>query len=44
MALSVFIGAWLGAHVAIKKGSKLVRLLLVIVSIIMSLRLIYQYW
>ncbi len=44
MALSVFIGAWLGAQTAIKRGSQLIRILLVIISLIMSLKLMQQYW
>lgn len=44
MAIGACIGSWLGAHVAVKKGVRFIRYLLIIVSVLMSIRLIYQYW
>jgi len=40
MALGQVVGAFLGSHLVLRHGARLVRPLLVIVSLVMSLRLL----
>ena len=42
MAVGQWVGAWLGAHLVIRHGARLVRPLLVTVSLLLSLRLLVQ--
>ena len=44
MTAGVLVGGWLGAHMAIKRGTHLIRWMLVIASLAMSVKLIHQYW
>ncbi|MES9844654.1 MAG: TSUP family transporter [Candidatus Sedimenticola sp. PURPLELP] len=44
MALGQFIGGRLGAHLAFRKGAKIIRPLIVIVTLSISLKLLYGYW
>jgi len=42
MAVGQWAGAWVGAHLVIRHGARLVRPLLVVVSLLLSLRLLMQ--
>ena len=45
MGLGQFVGAQIGSHLVVKKGTRLIKPLLIAVSLIMSLRLLYiQYF
>lgn len=44
MGLFIMLGAWVGAHWAIKFGSKFIRPVFICVVILMSLNLAYQAW
>jgi uncharacterized membrane protein YfcA len=43
MALGQIIGSTIGARLAINKGAKIIKPLLVIVCILTALRLLYEY-
>jgi len=42
MGAGQIIGAWLGSHIAIKHGSKLIKPLVVVTSIALSIKLLYE--
>jgi uncharacterized membrane protein YfcA len=42
MAVGQWIGAWVGAHLVIQHGARLVRPLLVVVSLLLSIRLLVE--
>jgi uncharacterized membrane protein YfcA len=42
MAAGQWIGAWLGAHLVIRHGTRLVRPLLVAVSVLLSIRVLVE--
>ncbi len=42
MAAGQFIGAWCGTHLVIRQGARIVRPLLVLTSLAMTVRLVYQ--
>jgi uncharacterized membrane protein YfcA len=42
MAVGQWAGAWVGAHLVVRHGARLVRPLLVAVSLLLSLRLLVQ--
>jgi uncharacterized membrane protein YfcA len=45
MGAGQFVGAQIGSHLVIKKGTRLIKPLLIVVSLIMSIRLLYvQYF
>ncbi len=44
MALTNMIGNYIGSHLAIKKGDKLIKFFLIIVLVILSITLIYKYF
>lgn len=44
MAAGQFVGARLGARVVIRQGSQLIRPLVVLVSLLMSAKLLWSHW
>jgi uncharacterized membrane protein YfcA len=44
MGIFIMLGAWVGAHWAIKFGSKFIRPVFITVVILMSVNLAYQAW